>query len=415
MGLRPLGGVRLVIDPGHGGPDPGHNPPPRGTEAAWALDVATRLARLCEAAGATVAVTRTGDTFVPRACRRAYVQELRPDVALSLHVGPPHDSVTAAVHWGGAWWQTSRVRGLARQMQSALEQRATVRSLSQAGRRIGRCSAPGGGWQTLTLLVVARPAADGTGLDPGVWAESLADGLAAFHAAGARGAWPRAWPVATLVGEMPLSNASEEAVAAVPSEPPGTGQAAADEGPQADQEDAAAGEPPAPIPDPVARAEPAPGEEPERAQEPEPQQGFPPAMEVPAPAADEGQAPPPQAPPPAGEPAGSATDPASTPPAANPDPGTPPAAAVAETPASTDSGAPPHPDPQGHGARRHRQPRPDHPGTPLVPGVRQEFSIVPGGPRLLSVVPPTVDVASMRAMPPSDYAESGAGGHPPKG
>ena len=412
-GLR---GLRLVIDPGHGGPDPGHSPSPHGTEAAWTLDVATRMAQICETAGATVAVTRSGDAFVPRACRRAYVQELRPDVALSLHVGPPHDHGTAGVHWGGAWWQRSRVHGLARRTQGALERRTTVRGLPRAGRRIGRCWAPGGGWQTLTLLVVARPAADGGGLDPGVWAESLADGLAAFHATSARGPWPQAWQGKATADQTPPPIRSAQRLPVAPSEPPTRGLVEASEGPRAVREDPVPGGTPPPIPDSVARAETVPRKEPESRREPEPQQDHASSMDESSPVADEGQAAPPQGSPPASEPEPPPTGAAPTPPAREPDAETQPVAPAAETPAATDADVPPHPDAQGHGARRHRRARPDHPGAPpLIPGVRQEFSIVPGGPRLLSVVPPTANVASMRAMPPSDYAESAPDGRPAKG
>lgn len=76
--------LRIMIDPGHGGGDPGAT---RGrlTEKAVNLDIALRLKRLLEQAGYEVLMTRTTDVFVPLDDRVAQTSRARADVFLSIH------------------------------------------------------------------------------------------------------------------------------------------------------------------------------------------------------------------------------------------------------------------------------------------------------------------------------------------
>lgn len=107
--LRPLAGKVIVIDPGHNGGDPRHtaaiaSPVPMGTgmkqcettgtetnsgyqESAFTFDVATRLAALARAAGATVVMTRTDNSgYGPCVNRRAAIgNEHHADAAVSIH------------------------------------------------------------------------------------------------------------------------------------------------------------------------------------------------------------------------------------------------------------------------------------------------------------------------------------------
>ena len=76
----------VVIDPGHGGKDPGAIGP-RGTEEKEiVLDVAKRLANLIKKRlQAKVILTRYDDTFVPLAVRTQIANEQKADLFISIH------------------------------------------------------------------------------------------------------------------------------------------------------------------------------------------------------------------------------------------------------------------------------------------------------------------------------------------
>jgi N-acetylmuramoyl-L-alanine amidase len=77
-------GVRIVLDPGHGGDDPGA----RGyaVEKEVTLDIATRLAGLLrERLGADVVLTRRRDATLPLAARTARANAEGADLFLSIH------------------------------------------------------------------------------------------------------------------------------------------------------------------------------------------------------------------------------------------------------------------------------------------------------------------------------------------
>lgn len=79
-------GKVIVIDPGHGGSDPGTQSSTEGlTEKTMALDWALRTARLLEEKGWRVGLTRTNDVEVPRAQRVAFAEMQRADLFVSLH------------------------------------------------------------------------------------------------------------------------------------------------------------------------------------------------------------------------------------------------------------------------------------------------------------------------------------------
>jgi N-acetylmuramoyl-L-alanine amidase len=79
---RPLDGVTIVVDPGHGGNDFGVDPAGSGLrEKDVVLDIGQRLARLLEAEGATVATVRDSDRYLSLAARVRFGNALlfRPD------------------------------------------------------------------------------------------------------------------------------------------------------------------------------------------------------------------------------------------------------------------------------------------------------------------------------------------------
>lgn len=80
-GERPL---RVVLDPGHGGIDPGAEADGE-KEAALMLVFARELAEALARAGMTVTLTRTTDVFVPLEGRISIARAAGADVFLSLH------------------------------------------------------------------------------------------------------------------------------------------------------------------------------------------------------------------------------------------------------------------------------------------------------------------------------------------
>jgi N-acetylmuramoyl-L-alanine amidase len=79
-----LGVARIVIDPGHGGHDPGAKA--RGlTESDLVLDVALRLEGLLKDAGVEVLMTRRNDTFIALEERTAIANRAGADLFLSIH------------------------------------------------------------------------------------------------------------------------------------------------------------------------------------------------------------------------------------------------------------------------------------------------------------------------------------------
>ena len=80
-----LGVSRIVIDPGHGGHDPGAKGP-GVTEAETVLDIALRLKKLLDAQpGFEVVMTRSTDVFIPLEERTAIANREHADLFLSIH------------------------------------------------------------------------------------------------------------------------------------------------------------------------------------------------------------------------------------------------------------------------------------------------------------------------------------------
>ena len=80
-----LGVARVVIDPGHGGYDPGAQTGELN-ESALVLDVARRLeTRLKAETGIEVVLTRRGDTYMPLRARTELANRVGADLFLSIH------------------------------------------------------------------------------------------------------------------------------------------------------------------------------------------------------------------------------------------------------------------------------------------------------------------------------------------
>jgi N-acetylmuramoyl-L-alanine amidase len=95
---RRPGPFRLLIDPGHGGSDPGI-PGSGPRESDVALDLSLRLARLLVVAKDTVAVTltRTADVTLPGWARTALAGFYGADLFLSLHAARVKDPRAAGI------------------------------------------------------------------------------------------------------------------------------------------------------------------------------------------------------------------------------------------------------------------------------------------------------------------------------
>lgn len=81
----PLSGATVVLDPGHGGDEPGAVGPGGAKEKDVNLAIAVETKRQLETQGATVVLTRTGDYRITLASRAAIAQALHPTVFISIH------------------------------------------------------------------------------------------------------------------------------------------------------------------------------------------------------------------------------------------------------------------------------------------------------------------------------------------
>lgn len=90
-----LGIKKIVIDPGHGGKDPGTCSPSGLKEKDIVLDVALKVAKILkEKLGCEVILTRDHDVFVPLEERTAIANAKEADLFLSIHVNaaPNHEA-----------------------------------------------------------------------------------------------------------------------------------------------------------------------------------------------------------------------------------------------------------------------------------------------------------------------------------
>lgn len=75
----------VVLDPGHGGEDPGAISPSGLREKDVVLSIARETKKLMEARGYTVYMTRNEDVFIPLGVRVAKARQLRGDLFISIH------------------------------------------------------------------------------------------------------------------------------------------------------------------------------------------------------------------------------------------------------------------------------------------------------------------------------------------
>lgn len=99
--------MKLVIDPGHGGSDPGAIGPGGTREADINLAVSSRLAALLIRQRHEVVLTRTGDVFLSLATRADLANSRRADALISIHCNA---AVSRAAHGFEVWTSRGQTR-----------------------------------------------------------------------------------------------------------------------------------------------------------------------------------------------------------------------------------------------------------------------------------------------------------------
>ncbi len=83
--VRPVSKVQIVLDPGHGGSDPGARSPGNLAESRVNLEVSRYAQAALEEAGVSVLLTRTGDYDLELAPRAEIARALQPLAFVSVH------------------------------------------------------------------------------------------------------------------------------------------------------------------------------------------------------------------------------------------------------------------------------------------------------------------------------------------
>jgi len=95
--LASAGYATVVIDPGHGGRDPGAIGRRKVHEKKVVLDIAKRVRKRLRASGVTVKLTRERDSALSLAARAAKAKEWKADIFVSIHCNSAHNSKAAGL------------------------------------------------------------------------------------------------------------------------------------------------------------------------------------------------------------------------------------------------------------------------------------------------------------------------------
>ncbi len=122
----PVAGKVVLIDPGHGGADPGKTGSLGEDEKIINLSIARKLAAYLEAGGALVYMTRTEDETLGGGTKKEdmklrgeQIRELQPDLFVSIH----QNSYTNSRYWGPQvfyYADSEKSEALARKVQEQL-------------------------------------------------------------------------------------------------------------------------------------------------------------------------------------------------------------------------------------------------------------------------------------------------------
>lgn len=94
--INPLSGKTILLDPGHGGKDPGSISYSGKFEKYVNLEAAYKLKDILESMGAKVFMTRTGDYYITNKERGRMADNLKTDILLSIH----HNSLNNSDYFG---------------------------------------------------------------------------------------------------------------------------------------------------------------------------------------------------------------------------------------------------------------------------------------------------------------------------
>lgn len=110
-----LSGIKILLDPGHGGPeDLGSRGPTGYPEKSVALLIAKLVRDRLQQRGATVFLTRETDVDVPLNDRVAMIEKVQPTLALSLHYNAlPDDGDAIKTKGVAAFWYNTQAHSLA--------------------------------------------------------------------------------------------------------------------------------------------------------------------------------------------------------------------------------------------------------------------------------------------------------------
>ncbi|MEE9394968.1 MAG: N-acetylmuramoyl-L-alanine amidase [Planctomycetota bacterium] len=139
-----LRGMTFVIDPGHGGRDPGAIAPNGLREKEVALDVSLQVDRFLQASGARVIMTRDSDHFVELRERAAISNRNQPIAFVSIHA----NSHTRSGALGIEVFKAMRQESYTKRESSALA-RALYRRLETVSPHGDRGVKPSPGYQVL--------------------------------------------------------------------------------------------------------------------------------------------------------------------------------------------------------------------------------------------------------------------------
>ena len=110
---------RIMLDPGHGGTDPGASGPSAPHEATLALRCAKALqSRIVNECGGTVKMTRTTDTFISLSARKSASVSYDPYIFCSIHLNAFNGSAKGTETY--YYWTTGNSSVLANKVQAQL-------------------------------------------------------------------------------------------------------------------------------------------------------------------------------------------------------------------------------------------------------------------------------------------------------
>lgn len=132
-----LRGVRIVVDAGHGGHDPGALGVGPLPEKKINLGVTRRLVELLQARGAAVTTTRLDDTFIELDDRARLADRTRADVFLSIHSDAAHNRSASGATFFIARNARPESVAIANRLHAAFEQAGIEsRGVRRAGFRV---------------------------------------------------------------------------------------------------------------------------------------------------------------------------------------------------------------------------------------------------------------------------------------